>query len=305
MSPDPPPFPPGDPPIRVDGGLRARSRRGRIGESWWSHRFLAVLESFGLTGRLASGRRYARRGQVLALQIDAGEVHATVQGSDPEPYRVRLALPALPEPVWARVEAALATQALYSARLLAGEMPPELEQVFADAGAALFPRHRAELRMSCSCPDPVVPCKHLAATCYLLAEAFDEDPFRILRWRGRGRGPLLARLRELRAGPPAGDGAAPVAGSAPVAGAAHVLSEVTSHRLADDLDRFWLPPVPLPRRPATMVATPDLLLRQLAAPGAAIGGSALAAQLDTAYQHFAAAADPYRDGDSSQGSVRS
>ena len=41
--------------------------------------------------------------------------------------------------------------------------------------------------MRCSCPDSEVPCKHLAATFYLLAEAFDEDPFLILRWRGRDR----------------------------------------------------------------------------------------------------------------------
>ena len=48
-----------------------------------------------------------------------------------------------------------------------------------------------------------MPCKHLAATFYLLAEAFDDDPFLILRWRGRDREALLGRLRELRADGPA------------------------------------------------------------------------------------------------------
>ena len=47
--------------------------------------------------------------------------------------------------------------------------------------------------MECSCPDWGVPCKHLAATFYLLAEAFDADPFQILHWRGRDRETLLAQ----------------------------------------------------------------------------------------------------------------
>ncbi len=260
-----------------------------------------MLESFGLTGRLASGRRYARRGQVLALQIDTGEVSATVQGSRTTPYRVRIGLPAFPDRVWTAVERALADRAVYGARLLAGEMPADIEAVFADAGAPLFPQHGHQLDMSCTCPDPVVPCKHLAATVYLLAEAFDEDPFRILRWRGRERGQLLARLR--RGDPPA-----------PVTGAAHALAEVASRPLAEELDRFWLPPVPLAARPATVATVPDLLLRQLPAPGAALGGAELTAQLYSAYRRFAAAGDdpgvtpdrdPHPDGDSSQGSVRS
>ena len=43
-----------------------------------------------------------------------------------------------------------------------------------------------------------MPCKHLAATFYLLAEAFDADPFQILHWRGRDKETLLATLRSLR-----------------------------------------------------------------------------------------------------------
>ena len=52
--------------------------------------------------------------------------------------------------------------------------------------------------MRCSCPDWGVPCKHLAAVCYVLAEEFDRDPFGLLAWRGRGREDLLAALRQLQ-----------------------------------------------------------------------------------------------------------
>lgn len=284
-------WPPTSRPIRVVGGIRARTTRGAIGKSWWSKRFLAVLESFPFAGRLARGRSYARAGQVLSLAVRPGEVTASVQGSRPDPYRVKVSLPEFTPLVWARVEVALAEQAIYSARLLAGEMPPDIEEVFAAAGAPLFPQRQQDLTMSCSCPDFAVPCKHLAATFYLLAEAFDDDPFQILHWRGRGRETLLARLRALR---DAGS-ATPVpatAAAGPVAGTALALADLTGGSLAESLDRlsldrFWLPPVPLPDRPPTLDTEPDLLLRQLPPPGAAIGGTALVEALRPAYHRFA------------------
>ena len=121
-----------------------------------------------------------------------------MQGSRAQPYAVEIILPPFSELVWARAEIALSEQALPAAKLLAGEVPPELEEIFATAGAPLFPTAAEDLDQHCSCPDWGVPCKHLAATFYLLAEAFDADPFLILRWRGRDREELLARLRELR-----------------------------------------------------------------------------------------------------------
>jgi uncharacterized Zn finger protein len=281
-------------PVKVDGGLKARSTRGAIGESWWSRRFLDVLESFALGSRLTRGRSYARAGQVLSLEIKPGTVTASVQGSRPKPYRVTIGLAPFPALIWAKVEVTLAEQALYSARLLAGELPPELEQVFAAVGKPLFPAALRDLDLHCSCPDWQVPCKHLAATFYLLAEAFDADPFQILQWRGRGREELLSRLRELRAAD-SGSSAAPrlatpsstVESPGTVTGAGLALSDVVSAPLADSLDRFWLPPLALPARPPTLDTEPDFLLRQLPPPGPTIGGPGLVERLRAAYARFA------------------
>src|SRR6266536_1045618 len=107
-------------PRRVEGGIKARSRRGQIGESWWSGRFVAILESLGMGPRLGRGRAYARAGQVLDLRVAAGTVSAHVQGSRPRPYRVSIGLARFGEADWARVESALAARALYSAKLLPG-----------------------------------------------------------------------------------------------------------------------------------------------------------------------------------------
>jgi uncharacterized Zn finger protein len=273
-------------PLRVEGGLRAQSTRGAIGETWWSKRFLAVLESFALGSRLTRGRNYARAGQVLSLSIAPGDVSATVQGSRPDPYLVTIRLAVVPEDEWLVVEHALAGQALYSARLLAGDMPREIEDVFAEAGTRLFPTAVRQLKMHCTCPDATVPCKHIAATFYLLAEAFDADPFEILHWRGRDKETLLATLRSLRT-PSRSSRRAPTS-PAPVAvaGSASALADLPNPPLESTVDRFWVAPVPLPTRPPTMDTEVDLLLRQLSTPPAAIGGADLAARLRQLYQSF-------------------
>lgn len=270
-------------PRTVENGLKARTSRGAIGQSWWSRRFLDVLESFAMGSRLTRGRTYARKGQVVSLDVVPGQVRASVQGSRAKPYRVTIGLPVFPEIVWARAEIALSEQALPSARLLAGEVPPELEELFADAGAPLFPRSVNELDQHCTCPDWEVPCKHLAATFYLLAEAFDDDPFLVLRWRGRDREVLLGRLRDLRGGA-ADEGS----DDDPLASAGSRIALAGLDRPATPLERFWLPPAPLPPRPATMDVDPDLLLQQLPEPDRNLGGSTLVQKLRVAYRRFGA-----------------
>jgi uncharacterized Zn finger protein len=262
-------------PLEVEGGIRARSKRGAIGEQWWSRRFIEVLESFGMAGRLARGRNYARRGQVLGFEISCGYVTAQVQGSRPKPYRVRLQVTPLTTPQWRRVEQALAAQALFRAKLLAGEMPAEIEQVFADCGTPLFPRSARDIQMSCSCPDWEVPCKHLAAVSYVLAEAFDVDPFGILAWRGREREDLLAALRLTTR-----DDDRP----------SRPLIDVTDRPLAECMADFWSPGMStarlraLPPAPAT---APDLLLRTFEPPQVQVRGADLLTLLTPAYQKLA------------------
>jgi uncharacterized Zn finger protein len=277
-------WPPPSRPRRVDGGIKARSRRGQIGEKWWSQRFIAILEALGMGPRLQRGRAYARAGQVLDLAVAAGTVSARVQGSRPRPYRVRVALPRFREADWTRVESALAARALYSAKLLAGELPHTIEEVFATCGLSLFPSNASELELSCSCPDWAVPCKHIAATFYLLAEAFDRDPFLVLAWRGRERDELLARLRGLRAlvGPAAG-----VSGGADDGGPDRgAIGAIEDPPLTEQLDRFWMPRGDLAarrRRGGTAAAAPDLLLLGLEPPAVQLGGRRLDELLVPAY----------------------
>jgi uncharacterized Zn finger protein len=278
-------YPPSKP-RPVDGGLKAKTTRGDIGASWWSRRFLDVLESFAMGNRLTRGKTYARKGQVISLDVQPGVVRAVVQGSRARPYQITIKLASFTELVWAKAEIALSEQALPAAKLLAGEVPPELEEIFGAAGAPLFPTQANDLDQQCSCPDWEVPCKHLAATFYLLGEAFDDDPFLILRWRGRDREVLLARLRELRGDLASGADGEP-AGPAPTVGSALALGDLSWP--APGVARFWQPPAPLPARPATLQVGVDVILRQLPTPEAAVGGAALTSLLHEAYERFGTA----------------
>ncbi|MBV9256522.1 MAG: SWIM zinc finger family protein [Ktedonobacteraceae bacterium] len=186
-------------PRKVEGGIKTRSDRGSIGESWWSKRWVNVLEALGMGTRLTRGRSYARQGQVLSIDIETGLVKAKVQGSMAKPYTIKIRLQPLSNQDWEKVTDAMASQAIFAAKLLAGEMPTNIEEAFDAVSLSLFPTTQQDLQTDCSCPDWANPCKHIAAVYYILAERFDEDPFLIFKLRGRTKEEIIKALREKRA----------------------------------------------------------------------------------------------------------
>src|SRR5579875_2035724 len=185
-------------PRRVENGIKVKNTRGAIGETWWSKRWIKVLESFGMGARLTRGRTYARQGQVVSLSIEPGMVNAKVQGSMPRPYTIKIQLKPLSDQEWDRVTEAMAAQAIFAAKLLAGEMPNNIEEAFSAAHLSLFPTRTQDLQTSCTCPDWANPCKHIAAVYYVLADQFDADPFLIFQLRGRNKETLITELRAKR-----------------------------------------------------------------------------------------------------------
>lgn len=178
-------------PREAKGGIRSQSKRGGFGKSWWAKRWIAVLESFNIGARLHRGRSYARQGQVISIHIEKGKVSAQVQGSRARPYKVEILVKTIHDTDWKRVAEALRAQALFAAKLCAGEMPDDIEEVFQKISLSLFPSKLKDLKTECSCPDWSNPCKHIAAVFYLLGEEFDRDPFLIFRMRGMEREGLL------------------------------------------------------------------------------------------------------------------
>ena len=270
-------------PLPVEGGIVTRSKRGAIGDTWWSQRFIELLESFGVGSRLQRGRNYARRGQVVELEVEPGVVIAKVQGSRYTPYRVRIRGKALTEQQWRRIEKAMAARALPLAQLLAGEMPHDIEDVFTSCKLTLFPRSNAELKASCTCPDWENPCKHIAAAYYILAERFDEDPFLIFAWRGRDKDELLGRLRARRV-------AESQRGSA---GARSTKPALPQPSLTEQLDSFWCTGPALAEFHVSPLAgeAPDALVRQLGPAPVDLAGQNLVEVLAPAYATLAEEAE--------------
>ena len=165
---------------------------------WWVERWLDLLNSYRFKKRLERGRSYAREGNVLSMDFANSKAKATVQGSDAEPYRVSLSLDSFSDEDWNFVITKMSEKAIFSAQLLAGEMPETIEAVFTASGLSLFPFTLNEVRSRCSCPDKANPCKHIAAVYYQLADRFSEDPFIIFLLRGRTKKQIIERLRQIR-----------------------------------------------------------------------------------------------------------
>jgi len=173
----------------------------RSGSTWWGQRWIEALErmSRGYSNRLGRGRTYARAGRTHDLVVEGGVATAKVTGSRATPYKVRIALAKLSEATWRKAIMTMAGRAQFAAALLAGQMPQDIDAAFQAGGTSVFPAKAADLQTSCSCPDWANPCKHVAATHYVLGEALDRDPFLLFELRGRTKEQVLAALRAARA----------------------------------------------------------------------------------------------------------
>lgn len=167
-------------------------------QPWWVEQWMELINSYRFKKRLERAWEYARSGNVTSIRFEGRRVHARVQGTDEEPYKVKLWLDVLSDDDWTYVLDALTQKARWSAQLLAGVMPADIERAFAASGKRLFPFKLQEVRSECTCPDKANPCKHVSAVFYLMGERFSEDPFVLFQLRGRTRSQLLADLAKRR-----------------------------------------------------------------------------------------------------------
>lgn len=215
----------------------------------WSQQFIAMLESLRMSTTFSVGRRYARGGNVRSITISSSVVTALVLDEDGDTYRSRIVTRAFSAADWARIERALAGEAIHAAKLLAGHLPEDLDRILGTFGLSLFPQSLADLVMDCDCPGWQKPCRHLTAACYVLAEEFDADPFTILAWRGKGRDELLEQLRGHR-----------------VSALSHIAATVPQPAEPRATAGFWTagPRLPAPHAPLPgTVVRSDALLDQL------------------------------------------
>ena len=185
-------------PLRVTRsafGIHAQDLRTLARGTWWARRWIAALEAMRLGARFGRGRQYAVSGQVTDLVVEGSHVSALVVGSRPEPYRVTLDFTAAEGAARERIAEAIRLQPMTLGRLLAGDLPVEVGELFRAEGIPLFPQAEPrgktpdgkmvwDVVMRCSCPDWARPCKHMAAVLLLLGEEVARRPAALLALRG-------------------------------------------------------------------------------------------------------------------------
>ena len=181
-------------PVRIPryaAGIRAQESRSGGARTWWARRWLEVLERMGLGARLGRGKHYAVSGQVTGMRFEGPHVEAQVVGTRPDPYRVtidfRVPEGAAREAIVSRIKG----EPMIAARLIADDMPTEVEQAFRDCGLDFFPGGKLapgvyDMTTACSCPDYANPCKHVSAVLLILGEEISRRPMTLLELRGIG-----------------------------------------------------------------------------------------------------------------------
>ena len=179
-------------PVRIPryaAGIRAQESRSGGARTWWARRWVEVLERMGLGARLGRGKHYAVSGQVTGMRFEGPHVEAQVVGTRPDPYRVtidfRVPEGAAREAIVARIKG----EPMLAARLIADDMPTEVEQAFRDCGLDFFPGGKLapgvyDMTTACSCPDYANPCKHVSAVLLILGEEIARRPMTLLELRG-------------------------------------------------------------------------------------------------------------------------
>ena len=179
-------------PIRVPryaAGIRAQEPRSGADRCWWAKRWRSVLEGMGLKGRLGRGRNYAMSGQVVRMEFEGNEIRAAVQGTREEPYEIGIVFRKPDDAAHDRIVAALRAEPMLVARLLADDLPLEVEALFKAEGYDFFPGGKLgpgkyDMTTRCSCPDYANPCKHSCAVLYVLGEEIARRPATLLELRG-------------------------------------------------------------------------------------------------------------------------
>jgi SNF2 family DNA or RNA helicase/uncharacterized Zn finger protein len=156
----------------------------KYGATWWGQQWLNSLTNIDNANRLPRGRTYANTGKVRAVSIENNLIEAKVQGSAPRPYKIAIKIPLFTTKEKDALVEEAARNPVLVAKLLNRELPNDMLHFAEKNGIKVFPRTWKDFNMSCSCPDYAVPCKHLAAVIYTVAEEIDRNPFMVFDVHG-------------------------------------------------------------------------------------------------------------------------
>lgn len=163
----------------------------KITTTFWGNAWCDNLESYSdFANRLPRGRSYVRNGSVIDLQISAGEIAALVSGSDI--YKVKIKIDKLGNADWKQIVTECAQSIDSLMDLLQGRLSEGVMERLTRQREGLFPQPR-EIKLSCSCPDWAVMCKHVAAVLYGVGARLDSRPELLFLLRHVDHAELVSR----------------------------------------------------------------------------------------------------------------
>ena len=149
----------------------------QYGRTWWGEQWLQSLDRIDFSNRLPRGRSYANKGMVASVSINENMVQAKVKGSRPKPYDITLIIPPFFDEEKSVFIGRIKNNPLVVSQLLNRQLPKELLEIGEKNNIKIFPKSWQDIKLNCSCPDWAVPCKHLAAVIYTIANEIDQNPF--------------------------------------------------------------------------------------------------------------------------------
>ncbi len=158
--------------------------RKTYGNTWWGKEWLNAFNNIDYSNRLPRGRSYANTGKVKKININENKISGSVKGTRPRPYAVDIKVPLFGKAKKERILNLIIEDPMLLSQLLNRELPSYLNDIFKKNGIHLFPESWDDLTAKCSCPDWAVPCKHLAAVLYLIANEIDKNPFLVFELHG-------------------------------------------------------------------------------------------------------------------------
>lgn len=245
---------------------------GKQAKTWWGQRFIAALEDFTDSGRLARGRSYSSDKRIKQWLLVKGQVQAKIRGNTnpyfgvyKEPtYKVSVEMTHFTDVQWKKIIARLSERASFISRLLVNEIPETIETVFAENKVHLLPTSYKDFKVSCSCPDYAVPCKHIAGVCYRLAGLLDQDPFLLFEMRGLASEKLLQELANSPLGKVLSD--AKQGAENEMTSTKSFYTRPVSIELPDEisLKTWWHGSIPLPKviEPCQVATIPAMLIKK-------------------------------------------
>lgn len=151
----------------------------KYGVTWWGQQWLHSLTLIDYSNRLPRGKSLAAKGKVRSIDIKGNQINAKVQGQDLVPSRVGISVPLFTAAEKLRLVETIAQQPTILDKIIRRELPQELLKIAESQRIRIFPESWKDFSLHCSCSDMAVPCEHMSAVIYEIAEEIDKNPFMV------------------------------------------------------------------------------------------------------------------------------